>query len=163
MKKLTTAVLVTLGLGTALFACPAGGDGKRGGEYRNGMKMIMKQLDLSSQQKEQLKILRESRKEMMQAKRKACKEDRQAMKGQIKPDMNKFMTANSFDKKAFKHEMQKKFEAKRAMKENRKMAMMESRAENMEKVFNILTPEQRIKWIELSKQQRDSKGDNCKS
>ena len=25
----------------------------------------------------------------------------------------------------------------------------------MEKVFNILTPEQRIKWIELSKQKGD--------
>lgn len=153
MKKATTAVLLTLGLGTALvFACPAGGD-KRGGPDRNGMKQIMKQLDLSSEQKDQLKTLRVSRKDMMKDKRKSCKEDRKAMRQQMKPDLNTFMTANTFDKKAFKQEMQKKFEAKRTMRENKRMAMLETRADHMEKMFNILTPEQRIKWIELSKQQ----------
>ncbi len=168
MKKLTTAALLTLGLGTALFACPAGGNDQRGGEHKNGMQKIMKQLDLSSEQREQLKTLKESRKNMMQAKRKSCKEDRKAMKGQMKPDMSKFMTANTFDKDAFKQEMHKKFEAKRAMMETKKTTMMEYRANNMEKMFNILTPEQRIKWIELSKKQKNQKqknqkGKNCKS
>ena len=163
MKKLTTAILVTLGLGTALFACPAGGDDHRGSAYKNSMKKIMKQLDLTSEQKEQMRALKESRKEMMQAKRKSCDENRKSMRAQMKPDLSKFMTANSFNKEAFKQEMQKKFEAKRAMKEKRKVAMMEQRADHMEKMFNILTPEQRIKWIELSKEQKNYQGKNCKS
>ncbi len=163
MKKLTTAVLLTLGLGTVLFACPAGWAEKRGGAYKDRMQSIMKQLDLSSEQKEQLKTLRESRKNMMKAKRKEFKENRKAMRGQMKPDMSKFMTANTFDKEAFKKEMHQKFEAKRAMKENRKTAMLENRANRMEQMFNILTPEQRIKWIELSKQQKNPRGSNCKS
>lgn len=154
MKKATTAVLLTLGLGTALvFACPAGGGKFRGGPDKNGMKQIMKQLDLSSEQKAQVKTLRESRKEMIQAKRKSCKENRKNMKQQMRPDLSKFMTANSFDKEAFKQEMKKKHEARRAKREERKLAMLENRADHMEKMFNILTPEQRKKWIELSKQQ----------
>lgn len=152
MKKLT-AVLLTLGLGTALYACPAGGDRFKGGPDKGRMHKIMKQLDLSSEQKEQLQSLREARKEMMQAKRKSCKADKEKRRAQMRPDLSKFMTANSFDKEAFKQEMKKKYEARRAQKEKRKAAMLESRADHMEKMFNILTPEQRIKWIELSKQQ----------
>ncbi len=162
MKKLTTAVLVTLGLGTALFACPAGGD-KRGGAYKDRMQNVMKQLDLSSEQKEQMKTLRESRKNVMQAKRKEMKESRKGMREQMRPDMNKFMTANTFDKEAFKQEMKKKHEVRLANREKRQEAMLESRADSMEKMFKILTPEQRTKWIELSKQQKNQKGKNCKS
>jgi protein CpxP len=158
MKKVTTAVLLTLGISTALLACPGGGK-KFGGESRDGMKQVMKQLDLSAEQKGQLKNLRETRKEMMQAK----KEHRRNMRQEMKPDMSKFMTANSFDKEAFKKEMQKKFEAKRAMREQRQASMMEVRADHMEKMFNILTPEQRKKWIELSQQQKNRKGKNCRS
>lgn len=170
MKKTTIAILVTLGLGTAtLLAC--GGPGHKGGPFgepRGGMFKVMKQLDLSSEQREQLQTLKESRKNMMQAKRKSCTENRNAMRAQMKPDMSKFMTANTFDKDAFKQEMHKKFEAKRAMMENKKTTMMEYRANNMEKMFNILTPEQRIKWIELSKKQKNQKqknqkANNCKS
>jgi periplasmic protein CpxP/Spy len=162
MKKLTTVALLTVGLGTALFACPSGGDGQRGGGYKNGMQKIMKQLDLSSEQKDQLKTLRESRKAMMQTKRKEFKENRKSMRAQMKPDMSTFMTANTFDKEAFKQEMQKKHEARRAMRDSKKSSMLESRADNMEKMFNILTPEQRIKWIELSKTQEPNQGKNCK-
>lgn len=163
MKKVTTVVLLTLGLGTALFACPAGGACKRGGEYRNGMQKIMQQLDLTAEQKEQLNTLRESRKNGMQAKRKERKENRKSMRQQMRPDMSKFMTANTFDKEAFKQEMKKKHEERRVKREKRKESMLSSRADNMEKMFNILTPEQRIKWIELSKQQKNPKGSNCKS
>ena len=158
MKKVTKALLLTLGVSTALMACPAGGK-KFGGEGREGMRQIMQQLDLTDKQKEELKTLRESRKEIMQAK----KEHRRNMRQQMKPDMSTFMTANSFDKEAFKKEMQKKFEAKRAMREQRQASMMEVRADHMEKMFNILTPEQRIKWIELSKEQKNMQGKNCKN
>lgn len=160
MKKLTTAALLTLGLGTALFACPAGGDGSRGGMHKDGMYKIMKQLDLSAEQRDQMKALKKEGKSQMQASMKEMKENRKAIRTTMKPDLSTFMTANKFDKEAFKKQMNDKFEAKRQMMESKKSEMLERRAERMEKVFNILTPEQRIKWIELSKQQ---KGNHCKS
>jgi len=165
MKKTTIAILATLGLGTAtLLAC--GGPGHKGGpfgEHRGGMFKVMKQLDLTSEQKDQMKVLRNERKDQMQAKMKEMKENRKSMMASMKPDLSAFMTANNFDKEAFKKQMNDKFEAKRQMRESRKSAMLEKRADGMEKVFNILTPEQRIKWIELSKKQKDQKGNNCKS
>jgi len=75
---------------------------------------------------------------MMQAKKELCKENRNSMKQQMTPELSKFMTANTFDKDAFKQEMHKKFEAKRAMMDNKKTTMMEYRANNMERMFNIL-------------------------
>jgi len=164
MKKTTIALLVTLGLGTAtLLACPGGGDGQRGGAHKDGMRKIMKQLDLSSEQREQMKTLRESRKNVMKAKRKEFRENRKAMRQQMQPDMSTFMTANTFNKEAFKQEMKSKHEDRRVKREKRQETRLDSRADSMEKMFNILTPEQRIKWIELSKQQTNRKGNNCKS
>jgi len=165
MKKTTIAILATLGLGTAtLLAC--GGPGHKGGpfgEHRGGMFKVMKQLDLTSEQKDQMKVLKQERKDHMQTKMKEMKENRKSMMVGMKPDLSTFMTANNFDKEAFKKQMNNKFEAKRQMMESRKSVMLEKRAEGMEKMFNILTPEQRIKWIELSKKQKNQKGNNCKS
>ncbi len=153
LKKTTIAILVTLGLGTATLLA-FGGPGHKGGpfgEHRDGMSKIMKQLDLTPEQKDQMKVLKKERKGQMQAKMKEMKENRKSMMAGMKPDLSTFMTANSFDKEAFKKQMNEKFEARRQMMESRKSAMLEKRAERMEKMFNILTPEQRIKWIELSK------------
>ena len=165
MKKTTIAIIATLGLGTAtLLAC--GGPGHKGGpfgENRGGMFKVMKQLDLTSEQKDQMQVLKKERKGHMQAKMKEMKENRKSMMAGMKPDLSTFMTANNFDKEAFKNQMNNKFEAKRQIMESKKSAMLKTRAEGMEKVFNILTPEQRIKWIELSKKQQDQKGKNCKS
>ena len=165
MKKTTIAILATLGLGTAtLLAC--GGPGHKGGpfgEHRSGMSKVMKQLDLTSEQKDQMKVLKQERKDHMQTKMKEMKENRKSMMAGMKPDLSTFMTANNFDKEAFRKQMNNKFEAKRQMMESRKSVMLEKRAEGMEKMFNILTPEQRIKWIELSKKQKNQKGNNCKS
>ena len=47
----------------------------------------------------------------------------------MKPDMSQFMTADHFDKEAFKEQMNQKFEAKRAMMEGKKAAMLERRAD----------------------------------
>jgi len=153
MNKTTIAILVTLGLGTAtLLAC--GGPGHKGGsfdKYKNGMFKMVKQLDFTSEQEEKIKVLKNERKSQMQAKKKEMKENRKSMKLTTKPDLSTFMTANTFDKEAFKKQMNEKFEVKRQMMESRQFVMLEKRAEGMEKMFHILTPEQRIKWIELSK------------
>ncbi len=154
MTKTTIALLVTLGLGSTLFAFGPGGHCK--GSFAEGPRAdtfkLVRKLDLTSEQKTALKSVKESHRSQMQKKRKTFKKDRKSMRGQMKPDMNLFMSADSFDKESFKQEMTKKFEARRKVMEIKKVEMLESRASGMEKVFNILTPEQRIKWIELSKE-----------
>ncbi len=152
MTKTTIAVLVTLGLGTVtLLAC--GGPGHKGGPFgdRGGMFKVMKQLDLTDEQKDKMKVLKVERKSQMKAKFKEMKEMRGSMMSGMKPELSAFMTADSFNKEAFKSQVEKKFEAKRKMMASKKDEMLEKRAVGMEKVFNILTPEQRVKWIELSK------------
>ena len=154
MKKTAIALLITLGLGTALFAFGPGGH--RGGPFAGKQNMeifkLVKKLDLTSEQETALKSVKESQRAKMQEKRGAFKKDRESMMKQMKPDMNLFMSADSFDKEAFKQEMTKKFEARRKVMETRGAEMLENRASGVEKVFDILTPEQRIKWIELSKE-----------
>ena len=154
MKKTAIALLVTLGLGTSLFAFGPGGH--RGGPFAGGQSMemfkIVRTLDLTSEQKTELKSFKKSQKAQMQEKRESFKIDRESMMKQMKPDMSLFMSADNFDKEAFKQEMTKKFEARRKVMETKGAEMLEARASSMEKVFNILTPEQRIKWIELSKE-----------
>jgi protein CpxP len=150
MTKKVIAALIVLGLGTAaLSTCSKGGPFKHKGA---GMFKVMKQLDLTSEQKKQMKALKEERKVHMKSKMKEMRKNRKSMMTGMKPDLSTFMTANSFDKKAFKVQMKKKFEEKRKMIESKKSEMLNSRADSMEKVFNILTAEQRVKWIELSKQ-----------
>lgn len=154
MKKTAIALLVTLGLGTTLFAFGPGGH--RGGPFAGKQHMeifkLVKELDLTSEQETALKLVKESQRAQMREKIEAFKKDRGDMMKQMKPDMNLFMSADSFDKAAFKQEMKKKFEARRKVMETKGAEMLENRASGMEKVFNILTPEQRIKWIELSKE-----------
>lgn len=169
MKKTALAILLTLGLGTATVMACGGPGHHKVGKYKDRMMKVVKQLDLTSDQKSALKKLREANKAERKAKMQAMKENRKQMRASMKPDMSQFMTANHFDKEAFKDQMNEKFEAKRKMMEGKKAAMLEKRADNMEKVFNILTPEQRIKWIELSKQKGEycdkgskyKKGKNC--
>jgi Spy/CpxP family protein refolding chaperone len=146
MNKMTIVVLVIWGLGINALATGMEGQGKRGGFYK-----LLKQVNLTTEQKTEFKALKKSRKAMREEHKEASKSKRKEMMKNMQPNMADFMSGKTFDKVAFKKEMNKKFEAmNKAMKE-RKEAMMDSRANDMEKVFNILTPEQRVKLIELSK------------
>lgn len=157
MKKTTAALLLTLGLGTATLFAYGGADGQNmqqckhhtEGKFKHhrgdGMMKTLQELNLSDTQKMQLKQIRQEQKAQRQA-------NKQAMQARMKPDMAQFMSADKFDKEAYKAQMTQRFEAKRAMMEAKREQMLEKRAEKMEKIFMILTPEQRIKWIELSKQ-----------
>ena len=115
---------------------------------------MMDQLQLSDAQKEQFKALQESQREARQAQLKAMKEKRAERMEMMRKDrdLSQFMTATKFDKKAFQALMKKRMEQRDQMRIKRRDAMIEKSAENMEKIYNILTPEQREKWIQLSKQ-----------
>ena len=156
MKKRTIILTVTgLGLATALFASNIDHQRVAGmGSMHKGQMMfskIIKQLDLTDTQKEQLKSLKESKRKAMKEKFKALKEQRKELRKSF--DASSFMTANHFDKESFKESIQKRREAMRVFMEANQDKMVEQRANTMEQVFNILTPEQREKLIQLSKKQ----------
>lgn len=153
-KRAIITLLVTLGLGTTLFGF--GPFGHRGGPFAGQQHIeifkLVNELDLSSEQEAELKLIKKSQKAQMREKMEAFKADREEMMTQVKPDMSLYMSADSFDKAAFKEEMKNKFEARREVMQTRGAEMLENRASGMEKIFNVLTPEQRIKWVELSKE-----------
>ncbi|SFZ99057.1 Periplasmic protein related to spheroblast formation [hydrothermal vent metagenome] len=163
MKKTTVVALATIGLTTGLFAygmngnCGGNGMGNghgkhmkgHGGMHRGngGMLSYVKQLDLTTEQKVKLMDLRESQKE----KRMGMRKNHKDLKMSMKADMSKFMTAEKFDKAAFIAQRDKKIEEMQKQREATRSARLENRANMMEKVFNILTPQQREKLIQLSK------------
>jgi protein CpxP len=152
MKKTTIALLLTVGLGTALFAFGPGGHGCGPNGGHGSIYKVIKELDLTSKQKEALKKLKSSNRDEMKSTMKEMRKNMRANMQNMKPDLSTFMTADSFDKEAFKEQMNGKFEEKRKKMEEKKEQMLEKKATSMEQIFNILTPEQRIKWIELSKE-----------
>lgn len=180
MKKSLIIATTVVGLTTAIFAygMGPGGDkcggmddsrpmmergmgpdgGKCGGMHK-GMKdhmrkdpmlMVFKELNLTDTQKEALQKLREEEMEENKAVREKMMEA--GKKRRTPPDLSKVMTANTFDKAAFKAQMLQEMEQRDAMMKENREAMLEKRADHMQKVFEILTPEQRTKWLELSKE-----------
>lgn len=95
------------------------GRGRMGGH--GGMMQMFSQLDLTSDQAFQLSVLRD---EMRLSMKKLRGPNHQG-------EMMKFISVDGFDTKAFKEEMNKEHKE-----------MLDSRAENMEKAFKILTKEQ---------------------
>jgi len=130
------------------------------------MKRMMSQLDLTDAQKTEIQqIMREGRQHMKGQKGMAG----QGMKGQGKMqgqgkgmhrgqrgrlglDASQFMSKESFDKEAFKKAMQAKWQKQDELRQQRRAARLDRMADRMEKIFKVLTPEQREKLIELSKQ-----------
>ncbi|HHH18959.1 MAG TPA: hypothetical protein ENK86_00385, partial [Campylobacterales bacterium] len=100
---------------------------KRGGHFAK----IMKQLDLTDEQKKQLKALRDEKREDRKAKREVMKGERSAV-------LANALTAEGFNKAQFIQDATAKAQTKIAQ-----------RAEDMEKMFAVLTPKQRTKFVEL--------------
>ncbi|HHD72970.1 MAG TPA: hypothetical protein ENK77_03045 [Epsilonproteobacteria bacterium] len=107
----------------------------------NGMiKQLMSQLDLSDTQKEKIReIKRESRQAMKQRNRKP------------EMDFGQFMSKDRFDKEAFKKTMQQKWEARDKIRQAKREIRLTMMSDRMAKIFDVLTPEQREKLIELKK------------
>ena len=147
MKKTFIVTTAVLGLSSALFAFGAGGMcTKKDGM---GMKMIMKQLDLSSEQKTQLKALKESNKEERKANREVMKEKRKAHQELRKEMLAKYMSAEGFDKAGFVTAAKAKAAERQAQMKEKMEARLTQKVDKLEKVSAILAPEQRVKWVKL--------------
>jgi len=138
MKKLKVlAVVAVTGLVglTAVNASPMGGGEKmhEGMKQKKAqMKGVFKQLDLSSEQKSQMKALRQEMKAQHKEQKSAM------MKGRGMVKMGQYVSANGFDKQGFIDMATKKSQT-----------MIHKRADIFEKRMNILTPEQRVKLVSL--------------
>ncbi|MBT8343339.1 MAG: Spy/CpxP family protein refolding chaperone [Sulfurovum sp.] len=141
LKVLTIVAITGLAGTVTANACPAGvkkticekqemcthKNGKRG-----EMKEIFQKLDLTAEQKSAMK---ESRKEM-RAEIKEKRSQRHTKRGM--ENMSGFVSAEGFDKDAFI-----------AKATEKSQTMIEMRADRFEKRMNILTPEQRVKFVTL--------------
>ncbi len=129
------------------------------------MKKMMQDLNLSDEQRNKIReVMRESRGQMNNGGKGyrhgnlggQGKMNRQGIgmhkreRGMIKMDASKFMSANSFDKEAYKKSVQERWKKMDELRAKRREAKLNMMADRMEKIFNILTPAQREKLIELS-------------
>jgi len=153
-KEMNKATLKTMAV--VLFAtATAYGFGPQGGGempkmiQRDKAMMTLQELDLSSTQREQLKAMRNAN----MAEKKTHRADQQQKREEVakrRPLMTQYMSATAFDKEGFKKAIKEEIAQNRAMMEKRSEEMIERRANRLEQIFNILTPEQRVKWIALS-------------
>ena len=154
------------GMGPGMQA-GAGQCGKRGmqqgrgmakGMQRHGMRAalmhrVMSRLDLTDEQKKQIRLIRlEAQKERIEAKIARVRQGQgpgmhRGKRGRNAMDLSRFMTPERFDKAAFKKTMQERWAAREKMHQTR----LDRMADLLEKVFNVLTPSQREKLIKLSR------------
>ncbi len=145
MKKLTVAILsiVLVAMGAMfIFAQDKTGkaDGKRGfgkrGHHRGGMGMMFRGLDLTDEQKAQMKSIRQ-----------ASKETAKPIREQMKANRQKLQTlseSGTFD--------QSQVQAIAARQGSLMAQMIVEKEKVKSQIFNILTPEQKAKAAEMKAQ-----------
>ena len=122
------------------------------GQRRGMMRQMGRELDLTKEQRQKIRDVFKAERQAKRAERKAHRGEgkkRGGMFGQLNPET--FMSADHFDKSAFEKAAQDQATKRKSDREAKRTSRLKQRAAFMEKVFNILTPEQRVKWIELSK------------
>lgn len=140
MKKLKIVAIATM-LGamgiTAVYAGPYANKQKQCKQMqqkRANMQNIFEQLNLSNEQKMAL-----------QANRQEMRQSRQAMRAQMKGKrtQGQFVSADGFDKQGFIDAQMHRVQMRADM-----------HAQRFEKTMQILTPQQRVKFVALLKEQK---------
>ncbi|MGR2869049.1 CpxP family protein [Vibrio vulnificus] len=148
-KMVLAAVVLPLTLGTASAFAFGGGKGHHKGP--DGERGMMRQLDLTDAQKEQLDAMRGSNraqmKEMHQGNFAANQAERQAQHAKVQA----LLLADNFDQ-ATANELAKQMAEKQA---ERRVKMLEKQHQ----MLSILTPEQKAKFVELQNERMQECGD----
>ena len=153
-KLVIAAVVLPLTLGTASAFAFGGKDHKKGGHGECGggfNPKMMRKLDLTDAQKEQLKELREAGKTEMKANFKANFEAHHAEMQAQHAKVQELVLADNFDQAAA-NELAKAMVDKQT---ERKVKMLEKQHQ----MLSILTPEQKAKFVELQKERADKCAD----
>ena len=143
-------------------------DGKVHCQHKDSMQKMMKtirqELKLNPEQEKKIKGIMGDYREAMKQQRKQRMEARKGqgkgkgMKGRgMEMDASRFMTARSFDKAAFKQTMEQRWQMQEKRRAEQRKVRLEMMADTLEKVFAVLTPEQRRKLIELSQKRMGGK------
>jgi len=120
------------------------------------MRRILGELDLTPTQRRQIRlVLLEEKKERIEKRIDTIKAGKRVRhlrrKRMARTDLSRFMDRERFDKEAFKKAMIERWREEDEFRRQRRAARLERVAERMEKIFRILTPEQREKLIELNR------------
>ncbi|MCG9684620.1 CpxP family protein [Vibrio sp. Isolate23] len=149
-KLILAAVILPLTLGSASAFAFGGKDHKKGHHGEFGFdRGIMRQLDLTDAQKEQIKVLRETSKTEMKAELKQNFETRHAEMQANKEKLQALVLADTFDK-ATANELAKQMVEQQTA---RKVKMLEKQHQ----MLSILTPEQKTKYVELQKERAEKR------
>jgi len=146
-KLVLAAVVLPLTLGTASAFAFGGKDHKKGGHGECGGgfdRGIMRQLDLTDAQKDQLKEMRESGKQQMKANFKENFETRQAGMQAHHAKVQALVLADNFDEAAANDLAKSMVE----QQTERKVKMLEKQHQ----MLSVLTPEQKAKFAELQQE-----------
>ncbi|HGY9591780.1 TPA: CpxP family protein [Vibrio harveyi] len=152
-KLVLAAVVLPLTLGTA-SAFAFGGKDHKGHRGECGMGMdrsIMRQLDLTDAQKDQLKEMREANKAEMKAKFADGKEARMAERQVHHEKVQALLLADNFDAAAA-NDLAKEMVEKQT---ERRVKMLEKKHQ----MLSVLTPEQKTKFVELQKERQQKCGE----
>ncbi len=153
-KLVLAAVVLPLTLGSA-GAFAFGGKGPNKGprdECGPGMdRGIMRQLDLTDTQKDQLETLRNERRDEMRNKKADNRDARQAERQAYHAKVQALVLADNFDEAAA-NDLAKEMVEKQT---ERRVAMLEKKHQ----MLSVLTPEQKTKFVELQKERQQKCGE----
>jgi Spy/CpxP family protein refolding chaperone len=134
---------------------------RRPNHLQRMLRTLNKELNLSPEQKQRVKAIVTEYRQALKAKR---MERKQARKGKgmgrgkgKQRGAAAFMNPERFDKEAFKSTVQKRWEMQEQRRAEWRKARLDLMADTMEKLYNVLTPEQRSRLIELSQKRRGRK------
>ncbi|AXY00064.1 periplasmic repressor CpxP [Vibrio alfacsensis] len=153
-KLVLAAVVLPLTLGAASAFAFGGKDHHKGPNGECGMGMdrgIMRQLDLTDAQKNQLKDMREANKAEMKAKFADGKEARMAERQAHHDKVQALLLADNFDEAAA-NDLAKEMVEKQT---DRRVKMLEKKHQ----MLSVLTPEQKAKFVELQKERQQKCGE----
>ncbi len=153
-KLVLAAVVLPLTLGAASAFAFGGKDHHKGPNGECGMGMdrgIMRQLDLTDAQKDQLKDMREANKAEMKAKFADGKEARMAERQAHHDKVQALLLADNFDEAAA-NDLAKEMVEKQT---DRRVKMLEKKHQ----MLSVLTPEQKAKFVELQKERQQKCGE----
>ena len=155
-KFVLAAAVIPLAFASASAMAFGGKGDHKGGHCQGGMdRGIMKKLDLTDAQKTQLKEMREANKAEMKAKFADNADTRKAERQAHHDKVQQLVLADNFDQAAA-NELAKSMVEKQT---ERKVKMLEKQHQ----MLSVLTPEQKTKFIELSKERMENCGEKRKN
>lgn len=153
-KLLLAAVVLPLTLGTASVFAYGGKDHHKGPRDECGPGMergIMRQLDLTDAQRDQLQSLRDTNRAERKGKNSAYRETRRAERQAFHAKMQSLLLADNFDEAqatALAKEMVEK-------QTEHRVRMLEKRHQ----MLSVLTPEQKAEFVKLQNERRQECGE----